>query len=61
MYRKAFYRYRIPEPGCALKKTVDIGTLVTSGNGDRKIMPSVRIRSRTPSRIRKWNQLSQFR
>ena len=35
--------------------------LVTSKNGDRKIMQSMRIMSRAPSRIRKWNQLSQFR
>ena len=36
--RKAFYRQRIPESSCARKKTVDIGILVTSRNGDRKIM-----------------------
>ena len=35
---KAFYRQRIPEPSCARKKTVDIDILVTSRNGDRKIM-----------------------
>ena len=39
----------------------DIGILVTSRNGDRKIMQSIRIMSRSPSRIRKWNQLSRFR
>ena len=38
------------------KKTIDIETLVTSRNGGRKIMQSIRIRSRPPSRIRKWNQ-----
>ena len=36
--RKAFYRQKIPEPSCASKETVDIDTLVTSRNGDRKIM-----------------------
>ena len=36
--RKAFYRQRIPEFSCARKETVDIGILVTSRNGDRKIM-----------------------
>ena len=36
--RKAFYRQRIPE--------VDIDILVTSRNGDRKIMQSIRIMSR---------------
>ena len=59
--RKAFVRQRIPEPSCARKETVDIDILVTSRNGDRKIMQSIRITSRPPSRIRKWNQLSQFR
>ena len=59
--RKAFHRQRIPECSCARKETVDIDILVTSRNGDRKIMQSIRITSRLPSRIRKWNQLSQFR
>ena len=48
--RKAFYRQRIPEPSCARKETVDIDILVTSKNGDRKIMQSIRITSRPPSR-----------
>ena len=39
--RKAFYRQIIPEPGCARKETVDIGILVTSRNGDRKIIQSI--------------------
>ena len=41
--KKAFYRQRIPEPSCARKETVDIDILVTSRNGDRKIMQSIRI------------------
>ena len=57
--RKAFYRQRIPEFSCARKETVDIDILVTSRNGDRKIMESIRITSRPPSR-KKWKQLSQF-
>ena len=44
--RKAFYRHIIPEPSCARKETVDIDILVTSRNGDRKIMQSIRITSR---------------
>ena len=36
--RKAFYRKRIPESSFARKETVDIDILVTSRNGDRKIM-----------------------
>ena len=59
--RKAFYRQRIPESSYARKETVDIDILVTSRNGDRKIMQPIRITSRPPSRIRKWNQFSQFR
>ena len=57
--RKAFYRQRIPEPSCLRKETVDI--LVTSRNGDRKFMQSIKITSRSPSTIRKWNQFSQYR
>ena len=38
--RQAFYRQRISEPNCARKETVDIDILVTSRNGDRKIMQS---------------------
>ena len=59
--RKAFYRQKIPESGCTRKETVGIDILVVSRNGDRKIMQSTRIMSRPPLRIRKWNQLSQFR
>ena len=57
---KAFYRQRIPEPSCARKETVDIDIFVTSRNGDRKIIQSIRITSSPPSRKRKWNQLRQF-
>ena len=46
--RKAYYRQRIPEPSCAMKVTVDIDILVTSRNGERKIMQSVRITSKLP-------------
>ena len=41
--RKAFYRQRIPEFSCVRKETVDIDILVTSRNGGRKIMQSIRI------------------
>ena len=58
--RKAFHRHRIPESSCARKETVDIDILVTSKNGDRKIMQSIRITSRPALRKRKWNQMSQF-
>ena len=58
---KALSRHRIPESSCMRKETVDIDILVTSRNSDRKIMHSIRIMSRPPLRMRKWNQLSQFR
>ena len=38
---KAFYRQRIPESSSARKETVDIDILVTSRNGNRKIMQSI--------------------
>ena len=40
---------RIPESSCARTETVDIAILVTSRNGDRKIMKSIRI-TRPPSK-----------
>ena len=49
--RKAFYRQRIPESSCARKQTADIDILLTSRNGERKIMESIRI-TRTRSRKR---------
>ena len=58
--RKAFFRERIPEFSRARKETVDIEILVTSTNGGTKIMESIRITTRPPSRKRKWNQFSQF-
>ena len=58
--RKAFFRQKIPEPSCARKETVDIDILVTYRNGDRKVMESIRIMSRSNSKKMKWNQLSQF-
>ena len=43
--RKAFHWQRISESSCVRKGkgTVDIDFLVTSRNGDRKIMQSIRI------------------
>ena len=58
---KAFYRQRTPEFRCMRKETVDIDIFIISKNGDRKIICSIRITSRPPSRIRKWHQLSLFR
>ena len=51
--KKVFYRQRIPESSCARKETVDIDILVTSRNSYRKIMQSMRITSRLPSRKKK--------
>ena len=39
--RKAFYRQIIPESSCTRKEAVDIDILITSRNGDRKIMQSI--------------------
>ena len=58
--RRAFLKQRNPERSYAKKETVDIDILVPSRNGDRKIMQFTRITSRSTSRKRKWNQLSQF-
>ena len=58
--RKTFYRQRIPEFSRTRKETIDIGILVTSRNGDIKIMQSIKTTSRPPSRKKKWNQLNQF-
>ena len=58
--RKAFYRQRILEFSCARKETVDIDIIVTSRNGERKIMQSIRTISRLITRKRKWDQTSQF-
>ena len=58
--KKAFYKQRIPESSCVKKETVDIDILVTSRNGDRKIMQSIKVTSRPLLRKRRWNQLSQF-
>ena len=50
--RKAFYRQRIPEPSYERKETADTDTFVMSRNADGKIMQSIKITSRPPSRIR---------
>ena len=60
--RKAFCGQRIPESSCARKETVDIDIFITSRRkGDRKIMQPIRITSENATRMRKWNQFSQFR
>ena len=45
---------------CARKETVEINTLTTSRNGDRKIIQAVRTKSELPMRKRKWNQFNQI-
>ena len=44
--RKAFYRQRIPEFSRARRETVNKDILVTSRDGQRKIMQSIRITSK---------------
>ena len=59
---KSFCGQRIPESSCAGKETVDIEILITSRRkDDRKIMQPIKITSETATRMRKWNQFSQFR
>ena len=50
---ESFYRQKIPESSYAWKETVDIDILVTSRNGDWKIMLSIRILSRSPLKTSK--------
>ena len=57
--RKTFYKRIIPESTCGRKETANTELLVTSRNGERKIMQSIKVASRPPSRKGKWNQLSQ--
>ena len=59
--RKAFYKQRSRESSCAKKETVDIDILITSRDDNRKIMKSIRITIGPLLRIRKWNQLYQFK
>ena len=60
--RKAFCWQKIPESSCTRKETVDIEILITfRRKGDRKIMQPFRMTSRTATRMRTWNQFSQFR
>ena len=54
--RKAFYA----ENSSVQSLAVQGKKLLTSRNGDRKIMQSIKIMSAPPSSKRKWNQLSQF-
>ena len=59
--RKAFYWQRIPDSSCARKQTLDRDILVTSRNGERKTMQSIRTTGRPILRKRKWSHLIQFR
>ena len=44
--RKAIYKQRIPQCSYAKKETVNIDILLTSRNGNRKILQAMRIMSR---------------
>ena len=58
---EVFYRQRFSASNCAKKETVGIGILLTSRDGDRKIMQSIRVTNRPNLGIRKRNHFSQFR
>ena len=49
--REAFYKQRIIESAFARAEAVDIDILMTSRNGDKKIMQSIRVTSRPPTSI----------
>ena len=53
--KKTFFRQEIPESISTKKETLDIDIFIISRNGDKKIMRSIRITSRPPSKIRKSN------
>ena len=57
--RKAFYCQKIPEFSRAKKETVDIDILVTSRNGERKTMQSIRLTSR-PDAFNKSKFITTF-
>ena len=59
--KKKFYSERIPESSSLRKEMVDINILITCRNDDRKIMHPIKGMSGPPTRIREWNQFSQFR
>ena len=46
--KHSIYRQRIPEFSDAWKETVEINIHVTSRNGDKKMMQSIRIMNRPP-------------
>ena len=46
---------------CTRKEIVDVDTLLTSINGDRKTMQPIRKASEHASKMKKLNQFSQFR
>ena len=58
--RKALYWQKIPESSCARKEPVDVGILVTSRDGDRKIKQSIRKTSRSPCRIWKFHLICKM-
>ena len=51
----------ISEPNCERKETVDKAIFITSKQINRKIKQPTSITNGLPTKIRKWNQFSQFR
>ena len=58
--RKTLYRRRIPIFSSSSKETVDTDILITSRNGDRKVVWPIRITSGPSTRTSKRNQSSQL-
>ena len=53
--REAFFRQRNVE-----SETLDTRIFITAKKGDKKFMQSIIIKSRTTTKIRKWNQFKPF-
>ena len=51
--RKPSCRQRIPQSSSARKETADIDIFITFKNGDKKLMPPIKIARGSPTQIRK--------
>ena len=60
-HRKAFRGQRIAKSSCVRKETINIEILITPREGDKKIMQPIKMTSGTATKMRRWNQFSQFR
>ena len=61
MSKESILQAQNPGNYLAKKGIVGIDILITSRNGDRKIIQPIRIMNGSATRMKKWNQFSQFR